>query len=243
MTIYIQRHGLRLDIVDKLTGNNRWKTSSRFCQNFNDSPLFDNDELAIHKNAKFITDKIDHIYTSPATRCIETSLILNKYIGAPISIEYGLMESQLYSSNALNDTFIHDEMAQPVRINGMTYERAIDDLMMPQWLTSRFPSICTNDSIVQPEDVAVAMDFATWAMRIRQLYEIWQGRHENIMIVCHAATITNLAPFIMGQSLDQYDRHVNGNDHTGTLAVCRPDANICVYQNGDKIYEYGNTII
>ena len=237
MTFYIHRHGLRQDIVDKMTGNGIWRSSPRFAQHFNDIPLFDPAEPAIHNNAGLITEPLDCIYSSPAARCLETSAILAKSLQIPIVVEYGLMESQLFWSNALNDDFLHTEMTKPVRIGDNLYTENIDPEMLPERLAIRFPMVDTSQSIIAPDAVPTAIDFATWALRQKALLEIWATRHTNLLVVAHAAHSTNLLPFVAQRSLDQFDDYVNGNHRTGTLAVCCPKKDIAVYQNGAKIYE------
>lgn len=97
MTYFI-RHSEKLDFPT----DERWKKHPRFSVNPYDSPLSENGfTLArkfisnlLHNNTK----KYRYIYSSPLTRCIETSLVFQRYILekdgilVPIRIEYGLTE-------------------------------------------------------------------------------------------------------------------------------------------------------
>jgi hypothetical protein len=104
--MYLIRHSERLDFAEE----EKWKKSNRFKSNFFDTPLSENGfKIANDKINKILMninkEDLGIIYSSPLTRCIETSLefqkvIKNKYkILIPIKIEYGLthdFNNQLY---------------------------------------------------------------------------------------------------------------------------------------------------
>lgn len=96
---WIIRHTERLLKTDK-----KWKKSSRFKENEHDMPITSRGKKYL-KNAVLEMireddefDKIEYIYSSPATRCIETSIEIQKNIlklthkFLPIRIDYGLRE-------------------------------------------------------------------------------------------------------------------------------------------------------
>lgn len=227
---------MRLDIMDKLTGNNRWKTSLRYKQHYGDSPLYDPNDANVQRNAARITEVLDCIYTSPATRCIETSLILAEKLGGlPICVEYGLMESYLYNMHALNVGYVQNEMDLPVRIGQNIYVSNIDEIMMPEALAQRFPGLIVNKSIYDPTEIPLSMDFQTWAERQVSLLGQLRSRHTNLLIVAHAANIANCTPFVAKRSLDGFDTMVAGDNRTGTLAVIH-GSNVVVYQGGELTY-------
>lgn len=100
-SIWIIRHLHRMDRDEP----QKWKVHPRLNQNFLDSPLTHFGKLAAEKAGEEIIKhthnikKIKYIYTSPFTRCIETSLGIAKAIGnhtgklVQLRIEYGLSEA------------------------------------------------------------------------------------------------------------------------------------------------------
>jgi broad specificity phosphatase PhoE len=110
--MYFIRHSEKLDFIDE----DKWKKSARHDENKYDCPLSDNGVSIAEKFIKkFIStlhiekgvinksksvDIVDKIvlYSSPLTRCVQTTLVFQKYIHnkydimIPIKIEYGLIE-------------------------------------------------------------------------------------------------------------------------------------------------------
>lgn len=95
--IHFIRHSEKLDFVDK----NAWEKSERFKENPYDEPLSPNGIKMAQtylRNVFVTPKKFSFIYSSPLTRCVETSLCFQKYILkkfntlVPIRIEYGLSE-------------------------------------------------------------------------------------------------------------------------------------------------------
>jgi hypothetical protein len=94
--MYIVRHSERLDTVNK----QMFKKTNRYIENKYDPPLTVNGKkIAYDKFEQILKEKtlkIEYIYSSPFTRCIQTSLnfqkrIMDKYnILIKIRIEYGL---------------------------------------------------------------------------------------------------------------------------------------------------------
>lgn len=100
-TIWIIRHLHRMDRDEP----DNWKKQPRYNQNFLDSPLTQFGKLAAQKAGKEIIkntpniNNVKYVYTSPFTRCIETSLEIakeiTKYTGklVQLRIEYGIAEA------------------------------------------------------------------------------------------------------------------------------------------------------
>ncbi len=101
--IYFIRHSERIDVSDP----NKWKKSERYKENENDPFLSSNGKkIAVEQLKKLMDSKfgsdidcinnIDFIYTSPFSRCIETSIEFRKYIlkkykiDVKIRVDYGL---------------------------------------------------------------------------------------------------------------------------------------------------------
>lgn len=104
--IYFIRHSERLNFVDE----NKWTKSKRYRENNLDSPLTLNGMHIAKKSIKRILNKEKdmmpkYIYSSPATRCIETSIAMQQYIKEKynvlpkIRIENGLV---FYGKESIN---------------------------------------------------------------------------------------------------------------------------------------------
>jgi len=100
--IYLLRHAERIDQSKNLKEKESWNNSKRYKNNLYDMPLSLNGITQAYLNIKKIlkdynsNSKFDFIYSSPMTRCIQTSLQFQKYIFENfkqfvlIRIEYGL---------------------------------------------------------------------------------------------------------------------------------------------------------
>jgi len=106
--IYIIRHSEKLNFKH----NDEWKKSQRYKKNPFDVPISkDGIKYAgecINDLLKDYDGAFSFIYSSPLTRCIETSIIFQNYIKlkygivVPIRIEYGLTELEYNIMNAYN---------------------------------------------------------------------------------------------------------------------------------------------
>jgi broad specificity phosphatase PhoE len=93
--MYFIRHSERADLAN----NEEWKKSIRIKQNIMDPPITENGKIIAKNKIAKIDNEIqeyEYIYTSPMTRCLETSIEFQKYIRnvrniiVPIRVEYGL---------------------------------------------------------------------------------------------------------------------------------------------------------
>ncbi len=98
MIVYI-RHSERLDIKNK----KKWINSKRYKENQFDTPITKKGiKIAQDTTEKLIKKMkdVDYIYSSPLTRCIQTSIIIKEIIkkklnkDIKIRIEYGLTEQK-----------------------------------------------------------------------------------------------------------------------------------------------------
>jgi broad specificity phosphatase PhoE len=233
-TIYLQRHGYRLDIFDKANNTTHWKNSPRRKQHFNDMPISDINEIAIQSNAPLIK-AVDVIYCSPALRCIQTAQILQKSLGIPIIIEYGLMEVALQQVSKLNQNFIYHEMSYPIEIDGIRYEKNIDEPMQPDNIAKSHPGVNPYSSLYNPDDIPFVMSDVEWGNRMVVLLEYFRAKHNNILIVAHSGLLENVAPYLANRSIFGLSNYVSGDDRTGALAICQGKG-VSVYQNGELTY-------
>ncbi len=96
--ITLIRHSERLDSVDY----EKWKRSKRYKENILDTPITSNGKKIAKKSYNKLFDsgyqKVDYLYCSPLTRCVETCLVIKKEIkkklkkDIKIRIENGLVE-------------------------------------------------------------------------------------------------------------------------------------------------------
>ena len=99
--IYLIRHSERLSQIDR----KKWEESARFKINNKDDSITKNGKVLatttminMCESGKITEKNIEYIYTSPFSRCIETSLIFQKVIknilqiNVLIRVEYGLIE-------------------------------------------------------------------------------------------------------------------------------------------------------
>ena len=99
--IYLIRHSERLSQIDR----EKWEKTARYKINNKDDSLTKNGKVVatttmtnMCESGKITAKNIEYIYTSPFSRCVETSLIFQKVIEkllqikVPIRVEYGLIE-------------------------------------------------------------------------------------------------------------------------------------------------------
>ena len=99
--IYLIRHSERLSQIDR----EKWEKTARYKINNKDDSITKNGTVLatttminMCESGKITDKNIEYIYTSPFSRCIETSLIFQKvikkilHIDVPIRVEYGLIE-------------------------------------------------------------------------------------------------------------------------------------------------------
>ena len=96
---WVIRHTERL-----LRSDQKWKKTDRFKENEYDMPITSKGKKYLIKAVNEMTkvdedfDKIEYIYSSPSTRCVETSIEIQKNVYKltkkflPIRIDYGLRE-------------------------------------------------------------------------------------------------------------------------------------------------------
>jgi broad specificity phosphatase PhoE len=209
-TLYVHRHGYRLDFADDVSGQTRWKDSARFAENPRDPPLLDSDEAEIAKNAKHING-ITAIYTSPFTRCIQTSIILAKILNVPIYVEYGLAEQ------AVGDIVNRENM---------------DAELEPRAIKSRFPQVNVCNSIYKLEDVASThAPSSVIAKRNLDIIQKLQKKHNNVLIVAHCGHLY-LTAMMNGCNSKEIIDNVCGVNQTGTMVVCSGTDKCVLYKNG-----------
>ncbi len=190
-TIWIIRHLHRMDRDEP----DKWRRNPRMLQNFLDTPLTDFGKDAASKAGLEIVyntpdiDLIEYIYSSPFTRCIETSIEIAKTIkkqtrkSCKIRIEYGLSETipvQLDFVKILDRNLTIDKF--PL----LDYEMSIDRIY------SRYPSFIDMSyrSLYKKSDI-IAETLTNSAERIvNVMHHLNKNGHENFIICSHQIPVT-----------------------------------------------------
>lgn len=199
--IYIHRHGYRLDFHDKKYGLNEWHDSPRYKENPTDPPLYDPNEAKITGHAKHIDNSVQWIYTSPMTRCIQTSIILRRKI------------------NELRSTITG---ARPIQIR-VVYDLAengaiIDDRLSPSALAAKYPSLLFDSApILYP--IVVNESLIDMASKFRAILDTLLSRNEEALIMGHCGHVYLGITYLVGAVPYLY-QNICGNEKTGILAIC-----------------------
>jgi broad specificity phosphatase PhoE len=114
--LYLIRHSERLSQVNR----EKWEKMARYKINNKDDPITKNGKIIATKtmtdmcnSGKITAENIEYIYSSPLSRCIETSLIFQKVIKQLLSIdvlirvEYALVEITVNSNFYIKKNVIH----------------------------------------------------------------------------------------------------------------------------------------
>eukprot|EP01133_Synstelium_polycarpum_P010248 gene10248-11950_t len=164
MAIYITRHGLREDWI-----NREWKKTA---PRPSDPPLSAEGFIVAEELGKCIDEKhreIKHIFCSPMERCVQTATEIAKRLGIPIKIEYGAIEWLGHYP---------DEKLLPLPIEELAKSYNIDTTYVPS--TTLVPNGESEDVLRQR--AKACMDY---------LKEKYAG--ESYIVVTHAATLIALA--------------------------------------------------
>jgi broad specificity phosphatase PhoE len=121
-------------------------------------------------------------------------------------------------------------------IGNYTYTENIDELMKPEKICTRFPSVDPYQSIYSYEDIPLKMDYVEWSQRYANILDILHKKHDNVLIVAHASHLLDGVPYIAGRYLSKFSRYVCGDEKTGTLCKYE-DRVVNVFQEGKLIYE------
>lgn len=189
-TVWLIRHLHRLDRDEP----HNWKKHPRINQNFLDTPLTEFGKEAAYKAGKEIVantpnvKKIKYIYTSPFTRCIETSLGIAKAItehtGKQIQlrIEYGLSEAvaiHLEFLKVLNQSLFVD------RVPILDFKLSVNQIAKDY-----HPHIDTKyKSLYKKSDITLET-VTTSAERVVKVMNYLCNNQKNMIICSHQIPVT-----------------------------------------------------
>ena len=238
-SLWLIRHSERLDHVNK----KKWRNSYRYKQNKHDTPLSKYGFKIAKKAAKKIYDKEDnikdikYIYSSPMTRCIQTSVVLQDYIREKtghlplIRIEYALRE--IYTVSELNYVTLSRGLFKE-EINKDTFFYLDDQLRLPNlYKKFRYRFDTTYKPFMSFEDVSLKdKNYRSAYNKIVKTYRhIEKNDKHNKIISCHGGVLIPLHAYLMGKFEN------DSNFHDKFL-----DDNYCVLSNFiNKKLVYGPT--
>jgi len=174
--IYIARHGFRLNW---LTTN--WTSKTGLPR---DPPLaaFGEEqarELAEHFKSLPLEHRPTAIFSSPYYRCLQTAQPTSIALGIPIYVEHGIAE---WYSPVVPGSGFHPRPASATSLR--EYFSEVDDSWSSVWYPPRVGE--------EVEEVHNRADGALKAL-LFQIEKQFPGKHQNILLVSHAATVIALA--------------------------------------------------
>jgi broad specificity phosphatase PhoE len=188
--VWIIRHLHRLDRDEP----DSWKKHPRYNQNFLDTPLTEFGRKAGQKAGQEIVDstpnprKILYVYTSPFTRCIETSLEIAKSISnntgklVQLRIEYGLSESVAIHLEFLK---VIDQSLFIDRVPLLDFK-----LSVTQIAKDYYPYIDTKYKSLYKKADVVLETVKDSAERIVKVMNYLTNNHKNMVICTHQVPVT-----------------------------------------------------
>lgn len=225
--LYLMRHGHRLDYADR----EAWRNHPRYKENALDTPLSDQGHAEAKSNAKIIKEKLDYIYCSPMTRCVETAIDMAEILKVPVRIEYGLCEAASTSENPKlkDDRFvIDDDQRYYYYSSGKEYKTIIDPELYLDKLAKKYPQIDTTyNSMFKPEDIPIIETQVSEGNRKLKIIKAL-SKH-NICIVAHN-DILYYGTLFLTKSNDRHNFYEAGQKWTGVMI--RWDGEYKTYRNG-----------
>ena len=188
--IWIIRHLHRMD-RDEPTN---WRKQNRYNENILDTPLTEFGHQAARKAGLEIVNttpnpkKILYVYTSPFTRCIQTSLEIAKTISehtgklVQLRIEYGLAEAipiHLESLKILDQSLFYE------RVPILDFK-----LALPQISKDYYPYIDTKYKSLYKKSDIVTETIKDSAERIVKVMNYLTNNYKNMVICSHQVPVT-----------------------------------------------------
>lgn len=219
--ICLVRHGDRLD------SNNydEWQSTPRYKENCHDTPLSELGFAEILKHNGHIP-KVDYIYSSPMTRCVQTALQLQTFLNVPIRIEYGITEPgrvvddghslpQIIEGQFVKLQSKYDEY------NGKRLISNIDAKLFPDSIFDIWPQLDKSyTSFMRPQDHPFMEDLITYGNRMVKMINYFTNLHERVLLVGHSGLVIFGAQYLTGNAnyfkLSQ-GPNAGGKKHTGLL--------------------------
>ncbi|KAF8528138.1 histidine phosphatase superfamily [Hysterangium stoloniferum] len=183
--IYIARHGFRLNWV-----TNIWKSPTGTAR---DPPISaygekQAQELAEHIASLPLDDRPTAIFSSPFYRCLQTALPVATALDIPIYIENGVSE---WFSPIIPGSGLHPiPPPAPTLANSFPFLRIDPASWSPTYIPSR-----KGETLIELHDRC--RDFLE--AFIPRVESLSGGKHKNILIVSHAATVIALVRALAGK--------------------------------------------
>lgn len=215
------RHSEKQNQSNDIKEKNSWKTSKRFKINSLDVPLslngFDMAQNSIKKILQEHDENFGYIYTSPWTRCIQTSIEFQKYIKCTynikvlIRIENGLISNFFgevdtlyfgFDNNSQNNPVVKFVNDKPIIIKPMIY---IDDYLQPLNIFKRYGKSnfdCNYKPIYSVDDIndeykSLPSDICKNRINVfKKLSNMFDNDNELNLIVTHGEILNLLQAWI-----------------------------------------------
>jgi hypothetical protein len=211
--IYFIRHSERQDFVDV----KKWEKSKRYQEHGLDPPLTLNGKQIASNTIKIILDNVGnklpkYIYSSPATRCVETSLSMQKYIKKKynvlpeIRIENGLL---FFDANSTIWWFNRDNIKYKNNYFEISYDKEIiDDKMTAQYYEKLYPDSfdVSYKSIIKRDIINKEKSYKSLNTRIKCLLKLFLKCDEELNILCTHGENLGLIKSFLNKKWNPEDR-------------------------------------
>ncbi len=169
--IYIARHGNRVDFVDP-----DWSRTAKRPHDPHLSP--DGVEQAKRLGRRLLKESVDHIFSSPFLRAVETAHYISSELKLPVKIEHGLSEW-------LNDEWFAE---RPICLSSLSLARTFQcvDTTYSSLVSPRYPETW-DDALVRA------------AITARLLAERYPG---NLLFVGHGHSVLGATQGLVGENID-----------------------------------------
>lgn len=173
-TLYLVRHGERLDAVDK-----KWYEAVN--GNKHDSPLSDNGHVQAQKLAeRLLQEPIDLIFSSPYYRALQTAHPVAEALDLPLYVEHGIGEWL-----------------------GRSMMSSEPNITPPFQRRHEFPMLefSHNPRVIPHYPESVTQCFERLEKAVTELLDRYEG---NLLLVGHGRTVTGIAHRLVGKPESQF---------------------------------------
>jgi broad specificity phosphatase PhoE len=219
--ITLIRHSERLDSVNY----KKWKRSKRYKENPNDTPITSNGKKIAKKSYNKLFDsgyqKVDYLYCSPLTRCIETCLVIKKEIkkklkkDIKIRIENGLIEWSYPGGNT--HIFFKNE-----KFNYNTKIKYLDEKLSLENIIKKFGDHFDPNykSILKFNQVKFDIYEAEFMNRCIKVFEDIRKqikKNDNVIICTHSGVIFGVYSYLIKNYNVENENQFRGENYCSIL--------------------------
>jgi len=237
--LWLIRHSERLKDLEEA----KWKLSKRYIENKYDDPITNNGKKIAKLCANNLVkndpniDQFEFIYSSPMTRCIQTSILISKTIFKLINklikirIEYNLAPNLNVPYNDLelknNKIVVVPKILLDDKLQIKNIIKKYTDKGYGQYFDTDYNSISIFD-----ETKFFNYDVLNYYNKKINILDQIKSNHKNIIICTHADIFY---PFIFGLTKEDPNKIIN-KDKIRTYCIS------LLFNNVDNVYQLKNTI-